>query len=76
MADSKQNGRDNGREVERYKQAANDVLQQLDLGIGFCIGFLAGGNKGGFAERLARHGADIREEFMELDKQPIPTSKN
>ena len=57
------------------KPAANDVLQQLDLGIGFCIGFLAGGNKGGFAERLARNGADTRDEFTELDKQPLPTSK-
>jgi hypothetical protein len=75
MADSKQNGRDNGGDVERYKQAANDVLQQLDLGIGFCIGFLAGGNKGEFAERLARNGADIREEFMELDKQPLSSRK-
>jgi hypothetical protein len=59
-------------DVERYKQAANDVLQQLD----FCIGFLAGVNKGKVAERLARNRAYIREQLMGEAAEPLPTSND
>ena len=59
-------------DVERYKQAANDVLQQLD----FCIGFLAGVNKGKVAERLARNRAYIRKQLMGEAAEPLPTSND
>ena len=60
------------RDVERYKQAANDVLQQLD----FCIGFLAGANKGKVAETLARNRAYIREQLMGEAPENLPTSND
>ena len=56
-------------DVERYKQAANDVLQQLD----FCIGFLAAVNKGKVAESLARNRSYIREQLMGEGAEPVPT---
>ena len=74
MANGKQTGRDSGVDVERCKQAANDVRQQLDLGIGFCIGFVAGGDKAKFVERLAPKRAGARDEARELDGQPLTTS--
>ena len=55
-------------DVERYKQAAHDVLQQLD----FCIGFLAGVNKGKVPERLGRNRAYIREQLMGEAAEPVP----
>jgi hypothetical protein len=59
-------------DAERYKQAANDVLQQLD----FCIGYLAGLNKGNVAERLAVNRAYIREQLMGEAAEPLPTSND
>ena len=59
-------------DVERYKQAANDVLQQLD----FCIGFFSASNKGKIAEQLAHNRAYIREKMMGEAPQPLPTSND
>ena len=58
-------------DAERYKQAVNDVLQQLD----FCIGFLAGVNKGKVAERLARNRNYIREQLLGEAAEPLPTDE-
>jgi hypothetical protein len=54
------NGNADRGEAARMRQAANDALQQLD----FCIGFLAGANKGKIAERLAQNRAYIRERLL------------
>ena len=59
-------------DVERYKQAANDALQQLD----FCVGFLAGANTGKVAESLARNRAYIREQLMGEAPEDLPTSND
>jgi hypothetical protein len=64
-------GNNNGQEdVKRYKQAANDALQQLD----FCIGLLAGLNKGKAAAQLSRNRAYIREHLMGEHPEPVPAS--
>jgi len=57
-------------EVERYKQAANDALQQLD----FCIGYLVGSRKSPIAGRLVRNRAHIRERLMGEAAEPLPTA--
>jgi len=58
--------------AERYKQAANDVLQQLD----FCIGFLAASNKRNIAAQLGRNRAYIREKLMGEAAQHVPASND
>ena len=72
MADSRDKKRDDGESADRYKQAANDALQQLD----FAIGFLAGANKGQVAGQLARNRAYIREQLMGEAAEPVPTSND
>jgi hypothetical protein len=64
--------RQNGRsaEAERYKQAANDALQQLD----WCIGYLTGIRKPGVAGKLARNRAYIREQLMGEAAESVPAS--
>jgi hypothetical protein len=69
MARGSADGRDDGRDAERYKQAANDALQQLD----FAIGFLVALKKGGIATQLARNRAYIREQLMGEAAEPLPT---
>lgn len=63
--------RDWSEEAERYKQAANDALQQLD----WCIGYLAGNRKHAIAATLARNRAYIREQLMGEAAQPVPVSE-
>ena len=58
--------------VERYKQAANDVLQQLD----FCIRFLVASNKGSVAAQLARNPSYIRERLIGEAAERLPTSND
>jgi len=63
-----QNGRSD--EAERYKQAANDALQQLD----WCIGYFAGIRKSKIANGLARNRSYIRERLMQEAAEPVPAS--
>ena len=55
-------------EAQRYKQAANDALQQLD----WCIGYLVGMRKQKVAATIARNRAYIREQMMGEAAQPTP----
>ena len=71
----KSNGSKAGDEVDRYKQAANDALGQLD----WAIGYLHGIRKVGISKALARNRAYIRTELMDEHPQPLPeqqTSEN
>ena len=43
-------------EVERYRSAAEDTLQQLD----WCIGYFAGSHKGALARALSANRSHIR----------------
>jgi hypothetical protein len=56
-------------DVERYRRAAEDALQQLD----WCIGYLHGIRKIGISKALARNRSYIRTNLMERPEQPLPT---
>jgi hypothetical protein len=56
-------------DVERYRRAAEDALQQLD----WCIGYLHGIRKLGISRALAANRSYIREELMQRSTQPVPT---
>jgi hypothetical protein len=56
-------------DVERYRSAAEDALQQLD----WCIGYLAGCQKGRVAKVLSANRAHIRREYLRRDGQAPPT---
>jgi hypothetical protein len=61
---------DSREEVERYRQAAEDALQQLD----WCIGYLHGIRKTQISRALSRNRSHIRTRLMEASEQPLPTS--
>jgi hypothetical protein len=54
---------------ERYRQAAEDALQQLD----WCIGYLHGIRKGNISRQLARNRSHIRRNLMKEPTAPLPT---
>jgi predicted nucleic acid-binding Zn-ribbon protein len=58
-------------EVERYRSAAEDALQQLD----WCIGYLAGANKGQVAKVLSANRAHIRRTYLRRAEQHTPSSQ-
>jgi hypothetical protein len=60
--------RDRNEELERYRQAAEDALQQLD----WCIGYLHGIRKVGISRALARNRAYIRTRLLERPEEPVP----
>ena len=59
-------------EAERYRQAAEDALQQLD----WCIGYLHGIRKIGISRALSRNRSYIRTNLMRTSEEPqlgLPT---
>jgi predicted nucleic acid-binding Zn-ribbon protein len=54
-------------EVERYRTAAEDALQQLD----WCIGYFAGAHKSQVARALSANRAHIRREFLRRSAQSV-----
>ena len=65
-------GDDNDRgvdELERYRRAAEDALQQLD----WCIGYLHGIRKTEISRALAKNRSQIRTQLMHRSEQPVPT---
>jgi len=64
------NRSDSREEVERYRQAAEDALQQLD----WCIGYLHGIKKTEVSRVLSRNRSHIRSRLMQASEQPLPTS--
>jgi hypothetical protein len=59
------------REVERYRQAAEDALQQLD----WCIGYLHGIRKLDVSRALARNRSYIRSKLLEREEEPLPAQQ-
>ena len=57
-------------ETERYRQAADDALQQLD----WCIGYLHGIRKARIARALSRNRSLIRSQLLHRPEQPLPTA--
>ena len=58
-------------EVERYRSAAEDALQQLD----WCIGYFAGTKNGKVAQVLSANRAHIRRQYLKRAEQTAPTAE-
>ena len=58
------------KEVDRYRTAAEDALQQLD----WCIGYFAGAHKSQIARELGANRVQIRRDFMRRASQTVPAS--
>jgi len=56
-------------EADRYRQAAEDALQQLD----WAIGYLHGIRKQDISKALAKNRSHIRNALMGRSKQPVPS---
>lgn len=57
------------KETERYRQAAEDALGQLE----WCIGYLHGIRKTAISAQLAKNRAYIRRRLMHEAEQPVPS---
>jgi hypothetical protein len=55
---------------ERYRQAAEEALQQLD----WCIGYLHGIRKGQISTRLAKNRDYIKRNMMKKETTPVPSA--
>jgi hypothetical protein len=58
-------------EVERYRSAAEDALQQLD----WCIGYFAGNKNGRVAQALSANRAHIRRQSLKRAEQATPATE-
>ncbi|HYZ30577.1 MAG TPA: hypothetical protein VE570_16055 [Thermoleophilaceae bacterium] len=58
-------------ETERYRQAVEDALQQLD----WAIGYLHGIHKTEISRALARNRSYIRQQLMGRAEEPLPTQQ-
>jgi hypothetical protein len=56
-------------EHERYRQASQDALEQLD----WCIGYLHGIHKTKISSQLARNRAHIKRNLLHQAEQPVPS---
>jgi hypothetical protein len=72
-ASSRQNGQLRALEedVERYRRATEDALQQLD----WCIGYFHGCGKKGIAKALSGNRSHIRRHLLQRSEQPVPTQE-
>jgi hypothetical protein len=59
----------NDAETDRYRQAAQDALEQLD----WCIGYLHGIHKTKISSQLARNRAHIKRNLLHQAEQPVPS---
>jgi hypothetical protein len=55
-------------ELERYRRAAEDALQQLD----WCIGYLHGLRKNAEARMLSKNRQSIRMNLLNREPEPEP----
>jgi hypothetical protein len=56
-------------QTDRYRQAAEDALGQLD----WCIGYLHGIHKERISAQLAKNRAYIRRALMREAQEPLPS---
>ena len=61
--------KDGREDTERYRQAAEDALQQLD----WCIGYLHGINKTKISTQLAKNRSHIKRNLMREPTAPTPS---
>jgi hypothetical protein len=69
--DGSRNDQDRDWEIERYRRAAEDALQQLD----WCIGYLHGIRKLQVSRALAKNRSYIRSRLLEREEQPLPAQR-
>jgi hypothetical protein len=65
------NNKNNDDECERYRQAAEDALQQLD----WCIGYLHGIRKLDISRALAKNRSFIRTRLLDKPEEPVPAQQ-
>lgn len=67
------NDHDHGeqQETDRYREAAEDALQQLD----WAIGYLHGIRKTEISKALAKNRSFIRQRLMRRPEEPVPTQQ-
>jgi hypothetical protein len=68
---TRQDGESRNEELERYRRAADDALQQLD----WCIGYLHGIRKIQLSRALAKNRSFIRAQLMQEAEQPLPAQQ-
>ena len=56
-------------QADKYRQAAEDALQQLE----WCIGYLHGIHKVKLSKQLAKNRSFIRRNLLEQPPEPVPT---
>jgi hypothetical protein len=71
QGDDGQKDSENREEVERYRQAAEDALQQLD----WCIGYLHGIRKLDVSRALAKNRSYIRSQLLKRPEEPLPAQQ-
>ena len=69
--DGNGNGNRKDEELERYRQAAEDALQQLD----WCIGYLHGIRKLDVSRALAKNRSYIRQQLLQREEEPMPAQQ-
>ena len=69
--DDDQNGGRPNEDCERYRQAAEDALQQLD----WCIGYLHGIRKLDVSRALAKNRSYIRSQLLQREEEPLPAQQ-
>jgi hypothetical protein len=58
-------------ELERFRRASEDALQQLD----WCIGYLHGTGRKGIARSLSKNRAYIRTHLLKRAEEPVPSQE-
>ena len=58
-------------EMERYREAAEDLMQQLD----WAIGYLHGIRKSEVSGVLAKNRSYIRRKLLKKSEQPLPAQE-
>jgi hypothetical protein len=68
---SRSTSSNNGKEADRYRQAVEDALQQLD----WAIGYLHGIRKLQISRALARNRSIIRRRLLDEPEEPLPAEQ-
>ena len=68
---NQQANKDASGDVDCYRQAAEDALQQLD----WAIGYLHGIHKTDISRALAKNRSFIRRRLMDRPEEPLPTQQ-
>ena len=66
--DNRRNSGTKQEEADRYRQAAEDALQQLD----WTIGYLHGIHKTDISKALAKNRSYIRRNLLREGEEPLP----